>query len=98
MLVSAVQQSDSVIHIYIYILFHILFHYGLSQDIEYSSLCSTVGPCCLPILYMFVSANPKLPIHPSLTPLPLSKHKSVLYICESVSQISSIVSYFRFHM
>ena len=35
-LVSAVQQSDLVIHIYI--LFHILFHYGLSQDIEYSSL------------------------------------------------------------
>ena len=27
-LISAVQQSDSVIHIYI--LFHILFHYGLS--------------------------------------------------------------------
>ena len=28
-------------HIYIYthILFHILFHYGLSQDTEYSSLC-----------------------------------------------------------
>ena len=25
-----------------------LFHYGLSQDIEYRSLCSTVGPCCLP--------------------------------------------------
>ena len=31
----------------IYILFHILFHYGLSQDIDYSSLCYTVGPCCL---------------------------------------------------
>ena len=30
-----------------YILFHILFHYGWSQDIEYSSLCYTVGPCCL---------------------------------------------------
>ena len=29
---------------FIYILFHILFHYGLSQNIEYSSLCSTVGP------------------------------------------------------
>ena len=28
---------------YIDILFHILFHYGLSQDIEYSSLCYTVG-------------------------------------------------------
>ena len=32
MLVSAVQQSDSVIHIYIR--FHILFHYGLLQDTE----------------------------------------------------------------
>ena len=31
------------IHTYIYI----LFYYGLSQDIEYSSLCYTVGPCCL---------------------------------------------------
>ena len=29
--------------LYIYILFHILFHYGLSQVIEYSSLCYTVG-------------------------------------------------------
>ena len=35
-LISAIQQSDSVTHIYI--LFHILFHYGLSQDMEYSSL------------------------------------------------------------
>ena len=50
MLISAVQQSDSVIHIYI--LFHILFRYGLSQDIEYSSLCYTVGPCCLSVLYI----------------------------------------------
>ena len=30
-LVSGVQQSDSVVYI--------LFHYRLSQDIEYSSLC-----------------------------------------------------------
>ena len=29
----------------------ILFHYSLLQDIEYSSLCYTVGPCCLSILY-----------------------------------------------
>ena len=58
MLISAVQQSDSLIHtyiyIYIYILFHILFHYGLSQDIGYSSLCFTVEPCCLSILYIIV--------------------------------------------
>ena len=35
MLISALQQSDSVIHICIH--FHILFHYGLSQNIDYSS-------------------------------------------------------------
>ena len=46
--ISGVQQSDSVIHVYI---FHIFFHYDLLQDIEYSSLCYTEGPCCLPVLY-----------------------------------------------
>ena len=36
------------IYIYIYTLFlNIFFHYGLSQDIESSSLCYVVGPCCL---------------------------------------------------
>ena len=30
-----------------YILFRILFYNGLSQRVEYSSLCSTAGPCCL---------------------------------------------------
>ena len=34
--------------------FHFLFHYGLSRDIECSSLCSTVGPCCLSILYILI--------------------------------------------
>ena len=55
--VSGVQQSDSVIHIYIYIYmysFSDLFHYRLLKDIEYSSLCFTVGPCCLSILYTVV--------------------------------------------
>ena len=51
MLVSGVQQSDSVICIYIHThthththiyFFQILFHYRLLQDIEYSSLCYTV--------------------------------------------------------
>ena len=51
-LVSGVQQSDSDIHMYI--LFQILFHYRLLQGIEYSSLCYTVGPCCLSILYIVV--------------------------------------------
>ena len=30
-----------------YILFHIIFHYGLLQDTEYNSLCYTVGLCFL---------------------------------------------------
>ena len=51
-LTSAIQKSDS--RIYICILFYILFHYGLSQDVEYSSLCCTVGPCWLSILYIIV--------------------------------------------
>ena len=52
-LISSVQQGDSVIHMYVCILFHILFHYVLSQDIEYSSLCYTVGTCCLSIYPVF---------------------------------------------
>ena len=49
MLISSVQQKDSFlnmymhIHVYMYILFQILFHYRLLQDIEYSSLYYTVG-------------------------------------------------------
>ena len=42
---SAVQKNVQLYthtHIYIVFLFHILFHYGLSQDIEYSSLCYIV--------------------------------------------------------
>ena len=38
----------------IYVLFHICFQYGLSQDIEYSSLSYTLGPCCLSILNVIV--------------------------------------------
>ena len=38
------------INIYIYliynVLFQVLFHYRLLQDIEYSPLRYTVGPCC----------------------------------------------------
>ena len=66
--------------IYIYIIFHNIFHYGLWQDIEYSSLCCIVRLCCLFILYMcslwhifyiyqFASANLKLP-GPFLSHLP----------------------------
>ena len=56
-LISAVQESDSILHIYMYILYtfsYILSHCTLSQDIEYNYLCCTIGPCCLSILYIIV--------------------------------------------
>ena len=54
MFISGVQQSDSIIHIHIFILFQILFPYRLLQYIEHSSLCYTVGPCWLSILNIAV--------------------------------------------
>ena len=47
---SLKHEGPKHIYIYIYIYTHILYillYYGLSQDIEYSSLCYTVGPCFL---------------------------------------------------
>ena len=52
-LVSGIQPSDSIIHICMYtsvFFFSILFHYTLLQDIDYSSLCYAVNPCCLYIV------------------------------------------------
>ena len=41
-------------HVYIYNLFQVIFPYRLLQNIEYSSLCYTVGPCWLPVLCVCV--------------------------------------------
>ena len=49
-LISGVQQSDSVIHIHVSGFFLILFPFRLLQNIEQSSLCYIVGPCWLSIL------------------------------------------------
>ena len=40
-LVSGVQQSDSIIHMYVTILFQVLFPFQLLPNIEQSSLCYT---------------------------------------------------------
>ena len=53
-LVSGVQQSDSVIHIHVSILLKIIFPFRLLHNIEQSSLCYTVGPYWLSILYIVV--------------------------------------------
>ena len=54
MIVSGVQQSDSVIQAHVSIFFQILFPFRLLHNIEQSSLCYTVGPCWLSILILFI--------------------------------------------
>ena len=50
--------------------FYILFHYGLSLGVEYSSLYYIVGPCCLSLLnvivciYQLQTPSPSLPQPP----------------------------------
>ena len=51
--ISAVQQNDSVVHIFFF-LFPILFHYGLALDVESTSLCYRIGPRHLSILSILV--------------------------------------------
>ena len=62
------------------------FHYDLSQEIGYSSLCYEVG-IGLSILNAIVCyTNPKLLVHPSLHPFSLGNRLSaLLHVCESVS-------------
>ena len=43
--VSGAQQGVPVIQTHI--IWGIIFHYSLLQDIDYSSLCYIEGPCCL---------------------------------------------------
>ena len=59
--VSGERQSDSIIHIHVSTLFQILFPFGLLQNIEQSSLCSTVGPCFLSVLNRAVCMCLSLP-------------------------------------
>ena len=46
------QVYSTVLQLNISILSRVLFHYRLLQDIEYSSLCYTVGLNCLSVLYL----------------------------------------------
>ena len=84
----------AVTQFYIYILSHILFHCGFSQDMEYSSLCYTVGPYCLSILYIAVcicssqTPSPSSPAPPS--PL-VNPSLFSLSVNQFVSQMCSFV-------
>ena len=48
------QGSPNIIFYIIFYIFYILFHDGLSQDIECCSLSYAVGSCCLSILHIIV--------------------------------------------
>ena len=60
-LVSAIQQSESVLYIYIHLfpLFQIHFPYRSLQSIQQSSLHCTGGPYQLSVLYIIVAAIEK---------------------------------------
>ena len=99
-LISAIQQSDSVIHLYIFffIFFSIVIYHGIL--IQFFVLYNRALLFIHPIynsLYLLTSISHSNPPPP---PSPLGNHKSVPYDCESVSilQIGSFVSYFRFHI
>ena len=78
-LILGVQQSDSVqLYIYLYPYLY-LYLYRLLQNIEYSSLCYTVGPCWLSILYIVMYVNHQILIYPSPS-FHLGNHKFVFYI------------------
>ena len=55
------KQCNSVIHINTDTYLYILFHYGFSQDIEYSSLCYAARPYCLSILNVIAQQVRNLP-------------------------------------
>ena len=48
------QVGSLPLAVYLFTLFKILFLYRLLQDIEDSSLCCTLGPCVLTVLYIVV--------------------------------------------
>ena len=68
----------------IFFFINILFRYGL-YEIDYSSLCSTGGPCFLSILYIIAQVCGSIPHTLSLPLLLLGNNKSVLYVHGSVS-------------
>ena len=77
---------------YIYLLFQIIFQYRLLKDIEFNSLCYTVGSLSILHIVVCIYINPKLLIYPPSSPLVTIN----LFLCESISVLllfsSSVVS------
>ena len=93
-LISAIQQSDSVICSFSYSLpLWFITGYWVQFPELYSGNLLFIHPTCNSFHLLILNSQP-LPL------LRLGSHKSVFYICESVfvSQICSFVFYFRFHI
>ena len=73
---------------------------GLSRNTDYRSLWCTGGSCCCSILTynsLHLLIPNSQPIPPSAS-YPLGNQKFLLCVSVSVSQISSVVLYFRFRL
>ena len=77
--------------LYIYILFHILFHHGLSEDTEYSSPRYTVGPCLsiLCSLYLLIPNSQSFlpsptPASTSLISVPVRLFHRYVHLCHGL--------------
>ena len=94
-LITAMQQSDSVTHVYI--LFHIF------SIMVYHRILNTV-PCAIQqglvihlfYIYQSASANPQIPIQASPTHLLLGNHQSIFYVSVLFHrQIFLCMTYFK---
>ena len=81
--ISAVQQSDPVIHLYTFFFSYHLPSRSIPRDwLSAPVLYSRTHCFSIPNARVCIY-QPQLPVHPTPA-LPLSNHKFVLYVCESV--------------
>ena len=89
-IISAIQQSDSITHIHNSILFQILFPCRPSQTIEFSVLESRSHWLIISYTMVYIcqsqTLNPSIP----LPPVHFGNHKFVFEVCESVFVLSFV--------
>ena len=93
MLISAVQQNDSVT---LFQILSIMVYHGTLNTVP----CATVGPCCLSILYVIVcicrSQTPSPSLHLSPYPLANTSLFSIAVCFSSVDMFICVVFSFYF--
>ena len=84
------------ISVYVYILFSILFHYRLLQNIACSSLCYRVISCCL--FYIQYYLHLLISYSLFITPLPNFVNISLFSMSVSLFLLCSFVLFLRFYI